>query len=101
DAAERLALERQLGHLFRRFDVTAEQDDAAEIELAGERSKLRGDCLTWNAADQELANVAATCQRHDDTENYNCVVRISASAPTRIDLAGGKLDIWPLYLFHP
>ena len=23
-----------------------------------------------------------------------------ASAPTRIDLAGGTLDIWPLYLFH-
>ena len=28
------------------------------------------------------------------------VVRISASAPTRIDLAGGTIDIWPLYLFH-
>jgi len=28
-------------------------------------------------------------------------VRISASAPTRIDLAGGTIDIWPLYLFHP
>jgi D-glycero-alpha-D-manno-heptose-7-phosphate kinase len=27
-------------------------------------------------------------------------VRIEASAPTRIDLAGGTLDIWPLYLFH-
>jgi D-glycero-alpha-D-manno-heptose-7-phosphate kinase len=27
-------------------------------------------------------------------------VRILASAPTRIDLAGGTLDIWPLYLFH-
>jgi D-glycero-alpha-D-manno-heptose-7-phosphate kinase len=28
-------------------------------------------------------------------------VRIATSAPTRIDLAGGTLDIWPLYLFHP
>jgi D-glycero-alpha-D-manno-heptose-7-phosphate kinase len=28
-------------------------------------------------------------------------VRIEAQAPTRIDLAGGTLDIWPLYLFHP
>jgi D-glycero-alpha-D-manno-heptose-7-phosphate kinase len=28
-------------------------------------------------------------------------VRTSASAPTRIDLAGGTIDIWPLYLFHP
>lgn len=27
--------------------------------------------------------------------------RIEARAPTRIDLAGGTLDIWPLYLFHP
>jgi D-glycero-alpha-D-manno-heptose-7-phosphate kinase len=26
---------------------------------------------------------------------------INASAPTRIDLAGGTIDIWPLYLFHP
>jgi D-glycero-alpha-D-manno-heptose-7-phosphate kinase len=24
-----------------------------------------------------------------------------ASAPARIDLAGGTLDIWPVYLFHP
>ena len=28
-------------------------------------------------------------------------VRITASAPTRIDLAGGTIDIWPIYLFHP
>jgi D-glycero-alpha-D-manno-heptose-7-phosphate kinase len=28
-----------------------------------------------------------------------CVL-IESSAPTRIDLAGGTLDIWPLYLFH-
>ena len=26
---------------------------------------------------------------------------IQSSAPTRIDLAGGTMDIWPLYLFHP
>ena len=25
---------------------------------------------------------------------------ITSSAPTRIDLAGGTVDIWPLYLFH-
>ena len=28
-------------------------------------------------------------------------MRIVTSAPTRIDLAGGTIDIWPLYLFHP
>lgn len=27
-------------------------------------------------------------------------MKIETRAPTRIDLAGGTLDIWPLYLFH-
>jgi D-glycero-alpha-D-manno-heptose-7-phosphate kinase len=27
-------------------------------------------------------------------------VLIESSAPTRVDLAGGTIDIWPLYLFH-
>ena len=27
-------------------------------------------------------------------------MQIASSAPTRIDLAGGTIDIWPLYLFH-
>jgi D-glycero-alpha-D-manno-heptose-7-phosphate kinase len=31
---------------------------------------------------------------------YNSAVQVVSSAPTRIDLAGGTLDIWPLYLFH-
>ena len=31
---------------------------------------------------------------------YNPPVHLTASAPTRIDLAGGTIDIWPLYLFH-
>ena len=29
------------------------------------------------------------------------MVPTEASAPSRIDLAGGTLDIWPLYLLHP
>lgn len=27
-------------------------------------------------------------------------MKISAKAPCRVDMAGGTLDIWPLYLFH-
>lgn len=27
-------------------------------------------------------------------------MKISSRAPTRVDLAGGTLDIWPLFLFH-
>ena len=28
-------------------------------------------------------------------------MKVEARAPTRVDLAGGTVDIWPLYLFHP
>ena len=28
-------------------------------------------------------------------------MKITAKAPCRVDLAGGTLDIWPLYLYHP
>lgn len=34
------------------------------------------------------------------TAHYNSCVQVHASAPTRVDLAGGTLDIWPLYLLH-
>jgi galactokinase len=42
---------------------------------------------------EHVASVAA--------EGKHVKLRIEARAPTRIDLAGGTLDIWPLYLFHP
>lgn len=28
-------------------------------------------------------------------------MKIATKAPCRVDMAGGTLDIWPLYLFHP
>ena len=28
-------------------------------------------------------------------------MKITAKAPCRVDMAGGTIDIWPLYLFHP
>ena len=28
-------------------------------------------------------------------------MQVHSSAPARVDLGGGTLDIWPLYLFHP
>ena len=39
-----------------------------------------------------------------DPERQGSIIHgviIRTSAPTRIDLAGGTIDIWPLYLFHP
>src|SRR6266545_2889437 len=45
-----------------------------------------------------------TCRRSaagiEAARLYNPSVRIVSSAPTRIDLAGGTIDIWPLYVFH-
>ena len=41
------------------------------------------------------------CRARVGLRNYNAPVQVHSSAPTRIDLAGGTLDIWPLYLFHP
>src|SRR6185295_18740836 len=38
--------------------------------------------------------------RAGGSRRYNSPVSIVSSAPTRIDLAGGTIDIWPLYLFH-
>ena len=49
---------------------------------------------------QETA-VRCNARPEPDTANYNAPVVVRSSAPTRIDLAGGTLDIWPLYLFHP
>src|SRR6266498_248989 len=45
----------------------------------------------------ELGTIEIICSRC----YYFRVRRIETSAPTRIDLAGGTIDIWPLYLFHP
>src|SRR5205814_10610258 len=38
--------------------------------------------------------------RGQNGEGYIAPVPIVSSAPTSIDLAGGTIDIWPLYLFH-
>jgi D-glycero-alpha-D-manno-heptose-7-phosphate kinase len=43
--------------------------------------------------------------RAGKAKEENVVMRleqaVEATAPTRIDLAGGTVDLWPLYLFHP
>lgn len=45
---------------------------------------------------QKGAKRARTIFRNEDSD-----LRIESKAPTRVDLAGATLDIWPLYLFHP
>ena len=96
---------RQVGDLLRRLDVAREEDHAAEIELARDRAHLGRDREAVEPDDGELSDVAAQVPQghpaHDiASAMYDSRVHIHASAPTRIDLAGGTLDIWPLYLFH-
>src|SRR5689334_12269069 len=38
-------------------------------------------------------------QLQDSAGGHN-IMKITAKAPCRVDLAGGTIDIWPLYLFH-
>src|SRR5579872_5914521 len=45
------------------------------------------------AGDLRVAGFAGQAYRH-----YS--MKISSKAPCRVDLAGGTLDIWPLYLYH-
>ena len=71
-----------------------------------------GTCVPVEPGDQQLSDLAAErAWRHacydsnsrggSRAESIIAVpCDIAASAPTRIDLAGGTIDIWPLYLFH-
>ncbi len=54
--------------------------------------------MAWSLVSGLWSNAPGALAR--STVNYNGPVHITASAPTRIDLAGGTIDIWPLYLFH-
>jgi D-glycero-alpha-D-manno-heptose-7-phosphate kinase len=44
--------------------------------------------------------VPAAARREARRYNRPVTRRLVTSAPTRIDLAGGTIDIWPIYLFH-
>ena len=44
--------------------------------------------------------VFQTKAKNQRPKTYDTMI-IESSAPPRVDLAGGTIDIWPLYLFHP
>ncbi len=46
-------------------------------------------------------NVVRSGAGNSGTESGDNGSKIIAHAPCRMDLAGGTMDIWPLYLFHP
>ena len=112
-AREAPDLAGHLCHLPGRLHVSREEDHAAQVELARESGELGGDRRAGAANDGELPDSAVQRKwRHAGIlshpprgaaakSHYNDGVDLRASAPTRIDLAGGTIDIWPLYLFHP
>src|SRR5207244_1383804 len=55
--------------------------------------------MAVESSDQKFSDLAAERARRHAAIIISSV-RITSSAPTRIDLAGGTIDIWPLYLFH-
>ena len=64
--------------------------------LADHRPKADPSLCTWHTLRVPDARTLGMTAR-----SLVQILRIEARAPTRIDLAGGTLDIWPLYLFHP
>ncbi len=80
---------------------------AQRSEEARERRRLKviADCqlpiadLQWV---NEIVNLRpAILFQQSAIGNRQLAMIIESSAPPRVDLAGGTIDIWPLYLFHP
>ena len=55
----------------------------------------------WPQRGQSMGGFMGANGNSRDEVPSMTVRAVEATAPTRIDLAGGTLDIWPLYLFHP
>lgn len=95
-------------YLFGRDDVPREENVAGKVELARKAAHLLRDDVAAETNHDETAHPAGEshpssvgCEnRVQPRGHYNGPVELASSAPTRIDLAGGTIDIWPLYLFH-
>jgi D-glycero-alpha-D-manno-heptose-7-phosphate kinase len=98
--AERFEPDRQIEHLLGTLDVASEERDATQVELAREGAHLHGERVTRNTAQEHLACASSKRHRHASHSIIIPLVTVTASTPTRVDLAGGTIDIWPLYLFH-
>ena len=99
-----LQVPRQFRNLLRRLDVPLEERHAAKLELFARAiaTPEEWSCLGGflSEADRSRAAVPRPIISGPQVSIILCVA-IVTSAPTRIDLAGGTIDIWPLYLFHP
>jgi D-glycero-alpha-D-manno-heptose-7-phosphate kinase len=93
-------LSGELTHLRWFHDVAGEIDHAADVERRHQLLHIVRHGVTGESDDRQLSHVTPEIAKRHTRGHYNARVRIDCSAPTRIDLAGGTFDIWPLYLFH-
>jgi D-glycero-alpha-D-manno-heptose-7-phosphate kinase len=107
DADPQRPLALQARHLPREFrqlmggmDVAREVDHAAEVEGRNQPAEVVRRRVSLEPDNRQSSGLAPEIAERHARDHYNAPVRIDSSAPTRIDLAGGTYDIWPLYLFH-
>ena len=58
-----LRLPRHLSHLIRGLDISREENDAAQVELARDRSHFGGNLVTAEARDRQLTDVSTDLSR--------------------------------------
>src|SRR4029077_18378139 len=62
---------------------------------------------TWRASRRgsprrrENSRNSARNGGHSSSSRAGAMKKVIVRAPVRADLAGGTLDLWPIYLFHP
>src|SRR5437016_5460208 len=92
-------VERELGDLLGLLDIAGKENDPAQPKFLRDRPELDGHLDAVEPGHEETTDLVPDRTRRHDAIIIS-TVRIASSAPTRIDLAGGTIDIWPLYLFH-
>src|SRR4029079_14649353 len=69
--------------------------------ITPQRGQAASVAAAWPQRGQSMGGFMGANGNSRDGAPSVTVRAVEATAPTRIDLAGGTLDIWPLYLFHP
>jgi hypothetical protein len=69
--------------------------------ITPQRGQAASVTAAWPQRGQSMGGFMGAHGNSRDEVPSMTVRAVEATAPTRIDLAGGTLDIWPLYLFHP
>src|SRR5438477_10363785 len=60
-----------------------------------------GSLQSWPCAINNWQNSRRSDGHSSSTDRTPIMNKVTVRAPVRADLAGGTLDLWPIYLFHP